>query len=59
LADLECMVDREDLVVAVVDAAVDDSVKDLLGVQLHGRGHLVDPLGGEGSFSVYEEDFAF
>jgi hypothetical protein len=46
-------------VVAVEDAAVDYSVKYLLRVQLHRLGHLVDPLSGEGPFSVYEEHFAF
>src|SRR5207245_11276618 len=57
LADVERMINSEYLVVAVVNAAVDYTVKNLVSILAASLGHLEYSLGGEGSFSVDEEDF--
>src|SRR3989441_9232400 len=51
------MINSEYLVVAVVSAAVDYAVRNLVSSLFASLGHLEYSLGGEGSFSVDEEDF--
>src|SRR6266581_8202196 len=53
------MIDSQYLVVAVVDAAVYDTVKNLVRILSAGLGHLEYSLGSESSFGVDEEDFSF
>src|SRR5712691_10335046 len=52
------MINREDLMVAVVDAAVDDAVENLVCILPAGLGHLEYSLGRESTLSIDEEDFS-
>src|SRR6266849_437638 len=52
------MINRQDLMVAVVNTAVDDTVENLVSILPAGLGHLEYSLGGESSFRVDEEDFS-
>ena len=52
------MINGKYLVVAVVNAAVNDTVKNLVCILSAGLGHLEYSLGCEGSFRVDKEDFS-
>jgi len=58
LAHFEGVVDTEDLVVTVVDAAVDYPFQDFLWIVTGGLCYLVDSLWCEGSFCIDEEYFS-
>ena len=58
MADFEGVVNAEDLMITVVDAAVDYAFKDFLGIMAGSLRYLVDSLGCECSFCVDEEYFS-
>src|SRR3989441_2685824 len=58
LADLESVIDSQYLMVAIVNATVDDAIENLVSILPASLGHLEYSLGRESSFRVDEEDFS-
>src|SRR2546425_7957208 len=58
LADLESVIDSQYLMVAIVNATVDDAIENLVSILSTSLGHLKYSLGRESSFRVDEEDFS-
>jgi len=59
LADLEGLIHRQHLVVAVVDAGAEYPFEDFLRLKLYRLSHLVDPPSRECSFGINEQYFLF